>query len=212
MQAHPGSLIPRKRSMLVPLVAFLTLAASPAADVRADLTLSIESVSADAGAFNVFLTNSGSSAVHIDTTQFEITASSSQVNLTSATINTTDYPYIFKGNSGFGPTINTTSGQTLDASDVAATGDSSIAANTSVGLGYVTFSITGTLSAPVTISFNTGPNFTSLAELGNNVPINTFVNGTISPTSVPEPASIVTTSIALVLGGSFFWRRRIRRA
>jgi hypothetical protein len=209
MEVHFGFIFSRKRSMLVALVTFLALAAGPSADVRAGIILSIQSVTASDDAFDVFLTNTGLSAVHIDTTQFEITASSAQVNLTSATVSTTLYPYIFGANSLFGPVINTSSGQTLDASDAITSGDVSIGANSSVGLGHIFFTVTGTLSSPATISFNTNPNFTSLADLGNNVPIDTFQSGTIS--SVPEPASIVQIAVAVLLGGLLKWRRRIRR-
>jgi hypothetical protein len=212
MNSQSGFMFLRKSFALGPLIAFLLFAACPSTTVRAGIVLGIESVSSSAGAFDVFLTNTGPSAVHIDTTQFEITSSSAQVSLTGATIFTTDHPYIFAGNSLFGPNINTSTGQTLDASDLANAGDSTIAAGASVGLGHILFTVTGTLMAPVTISYTTDPNFTSLAESGVLVPITTFNSGTISPSigSVPEPSTVLLVSMGLGLAGATRFIRRVR--
>lgn len=209
----------RKRTWIFPLAAFLALSAGMSSAVRAGIIISVQSVNASAGAFDVFLTNTGLSAVSIDTTQFEISVNSAQVSLTQANISTTLFPYIFAGQSTFGSVISTTAGaQILDASDVyAAAGSVSLlpGVSNSLGLGHILFSVAGTLASPATVTINQNVNLTSLAAGGNNVPIDQFVNGTILPditiVPVPEPAAIGQAAIA-VLAGLFAWRRYGRRA
>ena len=110
---------------LVVAVAIVTLGLTVlATEANADLVIGAQSVSANAGStgnsFEVYFTNTGSSSVDITAFSFEISTTSSNINLTGATTSTTD-AYIFGADSLFGPEIDTSTGQTLDASDVFAT-------------------------------------------------------------------------------------------
>ena len=200
------------------IVAF---AASPA---RAGIVYSIQSVNASAGAFDVLLSNTGNSAVNIDGFSFEVsvsTPSGPAVTLTDATISTTADPYIFVGNSLFGPDIllgTSNGGKTLDASDAygTANADISLAAGATVGLGHVIFSAVG-LSSTATVSFTpAGSQYpaNSLSDhLGDNIVITSFGTGTITPTvsSVPEPSATVLATMVLALAGGRWFVSRSRR-
>lgn len=203
------------RPWLLPFAAFIVLlsAASPA---RADITLTAQSVSSSDGAFDVFLTNTGPSAVNIAAFSFEVNVSSSQITFTDANINTTLYPYIFAGNSFFGPDILvpngiSNGGQTLDAGDATLNAlDVSVGSGASVGLGHVLFTTTGTLTNAATVSFTGFPS-TSLGDAaGANISITTLTNGTISPGSVivPEPSTLrLATTFLAIWGATWFVRR-----
>jgi hypothetical protein len=205
----------KRRPWLLPFAALIVLsAANPA---RADITVTAQSVSSSDGALDVFLTNTGPSAVNIAAFSFEVNVSSSQVTFTDATYNTTTNPYIFAGNSLFGPDILTSisnGGQTLLAGDV--TSDSSnvsVGSGDTVGLGHVLFTTSGTLTSDATVSFTAYPS-TSLADAsGNNVVIDKFTNGTISPGAivpVPEPSTLTIVAVAgaFCLLGYRFARKR----
>jgi hypothetical protein len=205
----------RKGAWLLSLVAALALSAAMPATSRASIVLTVQSVASTAGAFDVELTNTGPSAVSIDAFAFEISVNNAQVHLNQANISTTVAPYIFDGQSLFGPIISTTSGGTvLDASDAYAISNSdvTIGSGVTLGLGHVLFSITGTLTSPATVSFNQNSTITNLADKGNNVAINSFVNGTITPpTTVPEPSTLVMASLMIGISGTACLARRFRR-
>ncbi len=190
----------KRRPWLLWFAAFIVLSA--AIPARAGLIVTAESVSASDGAFDVFLTNTGPSAVNIAAFTFEVNVSSSQMNFTDATINTTTNPYIFAGNSLLGPDILTSislSKTTLDAGDVTADASNvSVDSGASVGLGHVFFTTTGALIGDATVSF-TGSPLTGLSDAaGTNVPIMTFTNGTISGVVIiPEPSSLLLATIGL---------------
>src|SRR5205807_9645410 len=123
----------------------------------------------------------------------EILASSADVTFTDATTATVSQPYIFSGNSLFGPDIVTSSpGQTLDASDFVATPLSSttIAAGGIFGLGRIFFDVSPSATVPetVTVSFNAGNSSLSDAN-GNSIAIDSFQSGTIDV--VPEPSAAI---------------------
>jgi hypothetical protein len=200
-----------KRPWILPLAAvFIVLA--PAMPARADIVYFLQSVNASAGAFDVLLSNTGASAVKLDGFAFEVTVttpSGPAVTLTNATTATTASPYIFAGNSLFGPDITlatSNGGKTLDASDAysVVNTDISLASGATVGLGHVIFSAAG-LTSTATVSFTGGFPTNSLGDhLSNNIPITTFKTGTISPTSssVPEPSAPVLASALLALAGT----------
>jgi hypothetical protein len=192
------------------------LALAGAGPARGALIVTVESVVVDAGttgnALDVYLTNTGTSDVTIGGFSFEVTTGS-EITFTSATINTVVGPYIFAGHSFFGPVINTSSGQALAASDlhndVPASG-ATVGAGATVGLGHLFFDATAAASGiiPVTLS---GFPATSLAdELGNDVLIDSLVNGTITIRSVtpiiPEPATLGPAALAVAAAG-----RRLRQ-
>lgn len=203
----------KRRPWLVPLAAFIALfAATP---TRAGIVVTAQSVGATDGAFDVFLTNTGPLAVNVAAFSFEVNVSSSLIDFTDANISTTTSPYIFAGNSLFGPDILTSitnGGQTLDAGD--ATFDASnvsVAASASVGLGHVLFTTSGTLIGDATVSFTGLP--TSLSDAaGADVPITTFVDGTISGVAViPEPSTLTLASTGFAIWGATWFVRRSRQ-
>jgi hypothetical protein len=195
---------------------FLIAALLYAAPARAGLLVAVQSVSAGIGStgngFDVTLMNTGAAPLTVGGFNFTISTADSEITFTSADISTTTAPYIFAGDSLFGPTINTTSGQSLAASDLAISGGDVVGAGATVGLGHVLFDISPTAalgSFPVVLAPFPG---TSLADsLGNNITINTLTNGqiTIIAATVPEPGSIVL--LGSVLLAVILAKRRARR-
>ena len=129
----------------------------------------------------------------------------------------TTAPYIFVGNSFFGPDITiygdpNVPGQTIAASDLYATpgGSVSLASGASVGLGEVLFDVTSAASpGSFSVDFTGGNGVAnSLSDdSGNNVTIDNLNSGSI--TAVPEPSTLVVATGTLVLAGiGSFWARR----
>jgi hypothetical protein len=183
----------------------LLFAAAPA---QAALILAVQSVSAAAGstgnAFDVTLQNTGPSAVTIGGDSFGLMVGSPNITFTSATTATTLAPYIFDGQSLFGPTISfTPPGQTIQAADLFATFGSgvSVGAGVTVGLGHVFFNVApGTTPGPYTVTVLPFPTTGLTDPNGNNIPINTLSNGTITVTpgttaAVPEPATLLLAGL-----------------
>jgi|SRR5271157_1272802 len=204
----------KRRPWLLPFAVFIVLSA--AIPARAGMIVTAQSVSSSDGALDVFLTNTGPSAVKIAAFSFEVNVSSSQVTFTDATFKTTTNPYIFAGNSLFGPDILTSisnGGQTLDAADSTFNAfDVSVGSGDKVGLGHVLFTTSGTLTSDATVSFTGFPS-TSLADAaGTNVPIDAITNGTISPGAIiPEPSSLILATIGLATWGATWFLRRSRQ-
>jgi hypothetical protein len=185
-----------------------------AATARADLLLTAESVYAHPGdvndVFNVYLTNVGAAPVDVEGFNFEINTTSTDITFEQATTGTTLFSYIFAGNSLFGPVISTSApGQTLDASDNAATPNSFTAINpgASFGLGLVSFNVApGAPNQVAPVTFNMNSAFTSVSDqFGNLLPLQ-FASGNIS---VPEPA---TGLLLIVPLAALIARRKLRRA
>ena len=164
---------------------------------------------------DLFITNTGPSAVDIGGFSWEITVSGADVTLNSATTATV-LPYIFAGNSAFGPTISTSpAGQTMDASDFVAVVNSSttVGAGQTFGLGRLLFDVSG--GAPnneiLNLVFNAANSSLSDAN-GNPVTIDTFQSGTItvlaSVSGVPEPGTGIELASAFV--AFLIWKRRSR--
>ena len=207
------------RGLLVALATATVLLAARSAP--AALIIKAQSVTASAGdkgdTLDVTLTNTGSSAVQIEGFSFRLSTNSADVTFTGAFVATTTAPYIFAGNSTFGPEIDTAAGPTLQASDLYGT-DAGVSVNggATVGLGQVLFNVAPGASAElVTVSLAAHP-ATSLNGPGpsfNNFPVDTLVSGTITvtggtPPAVPEPASLTLVGIGAVGLLSYSWRRR----
>jgi len=188
------------------------LAPGPA---RADLIVSVESVTANAGstsdALDITLTNTGPSAVTVGGFSFGVSVATTNITLTQANISTTA-PYIFDGNSLFGPMINTFTGQSLIASDLFAISGSgtTLGAGADVGLGHLLFDVSQTASSgPVTVSLASFPT-TSLSDAsGHDIIINSLNDGTItiqSFTPVPEPPALVLAITGISAIALYLWR------
>jgi hypothetical protein len=218
----PAGPRPLRLAALVATAALLP-ALAPATG-RASIIISVQSVSAAAGstgnALEVTLQNTGPSDVTVGGFSFEIMAATADINFTSATTGTTTATYIFDGNSSFGPNIETSTGQTLDASDSFATigMGATIGAGDTVGLGHVLFDVAGTAApGPITVTLS-GPPATSLATPApsSDIPIDDLIGGTITVTgsvaAVPEPSTLAGAATGVILALGCAWRRRRARA
>jgi hypothetical protein len=206
-----------RRGIPALVAAALILGTAPPA--RAGIIVSVESVSANQGTsgntLEVDVTNTGT-PVDIASFSFEIVvAAGSGVTFTGADINTSPNTYIFAGNSLFGPKIDTVTGTTLDASDIAVSGSTTLGTNSTLALGRVFFDVASSAPVgPVTVSLTPFP-FTSLTDPNvNDIHIDTLSSGTItiSGTSVvPEPTALVSATLG-VLASAWFVRRMRRSA
>ncbi len=199
----------------VAVTGFVLCTALPA---DAGIVVSLGNVSASRGTsgntLEVDVTNTGA-PVDIASFSFEISvAPSSGVSFTAADITTSPGTYIFAGNSAQGPSIATATGTTLDASDNAVSGATTLGTDSTLALGRVFFDVAS--SAPLgaaAVSF-TGYPATSLTQMDlSNVPIDTLSNGTITitaGTAVPEPSSLVSATLGLL--GGYWLIRSTRRA
>jgi hypothetical protein len=203
------------RSLSVVVAGLVLCIAIPA---RAGIVVSVESVSATAGTtgntLEVDIQNTGPATVDIAAFAFELTVTaSSGVTFTGADINTTTNPYIFTGNSLFGPNIGTTSnmGMTLDASDGAVSGSTALGTGSTLGLGRVFFDVSASAqSGPVTVSLTPFP-VTNLSDPNlNNISIDTLSNGTItiSGGTVPEPSALVSAGLGILLSACLVYSMR----
>jgi len=181
------------KTFMAILAAGLLLCAAPA---RADISLSIQPVSAGVGAsgsFDVLLTNTGVSPVNIAGTAFELSTTNTDITFTDVTINTVTEPYIF-ATSDFGPDILlgvTGGGQVVSAIDLdgslGAPG-TSVAAGATYGIGLVSFNValTAVDGETATLNFDAYPATSFSDSGGGNIPF-TPNSGTIDVTDVPEP-------------------------
>ena len=202
----------------IPALVAAALILSTALPARAGIIVSVESVSANQGTtgntLEVDVQNTGA-PVDIASFSFEISvAAGSGVSFTGADINTSVNTYIFAGNSAQGPNIDTLTGTTLDASDNAASGSTTLGTNSTLALGRVFFDVAASAPAgPVTVSLTAFPS-TSLTDPNlNNIPIDTLNSGTItiSGTSVvPEPTALGFRNLGLLASAWFV--RRMRRS
>jgi hypothetical protein len=189
------------------------LAAS--APVRASLVISAGSTTAETPStgdfFDIDLFNSGP-AITLGGFSIEISIADAHVSFTSATTGTS-LPYLFAGDSLFGPTISTVAGQTLDASDLCFLCTNTISTGATVGLAHVFFDVSaGASLGPLTVSFTGFPS-TSLSDTaGNDVQVTALQNGTITITrasgqTVPEPSTLALLALPVL----WLARRRYRR-
>jgi hypothetical protein len=194
------------------------LVCSPARASAIFTTFSIQPASlnaspGDAGdAFDVVLTDNGPASISVQSFSFEVSVSNPSITLTGVDFSTAADAYIFTGDSfdfinSF--PLNTSSGQTLDASD--ATNDGSgitLTAGQSLALGRVLFNVAaGIAPGAYSVSFTGGADFNNLSNpAGGSIPVSQLTGGTITISTVPEPATALLLGSALGLLG--FLRRR----
>lgn len=216
----------------LPLWCAVSAALLSARSVQADLVISAQSVTANAGSngntLEIDLTNTGPNTVTgIAGFSWSISTGTSNIIFTGATTadspQTTTYPYIFSGNS-FADTFlgsDITSGipgQSLSASDGTNSGTVSlgVGALATVSLGEAFFNVApGTPGGPIQVTFDTSvttlsgpaapPNF-----IPPSIPINTFNDGTITvnASAVPEPSTLVLALLSCPAG---LWMARRQR-
>ena len=201
------------------VAALLGLAMAAAPPARADLVVSVSSAAVNAGTANDFvnvnLLNTGPSAVTIGAFSFGISVTNPDITFTGATTST-GTPYIFTGDSLFGPAIGIAAGQSLTASDLFDIAGSGVVvgAGGSAGLGHVFFDA-GANAASGVFAVWLSTLETSLADpTSANLPIQSLINGQISiaaQTSVPEPSAISEIFIALAVLSVGRLRTRGRR-
>ena len=187
------------------------------ATAKADLILSVQSVTVNPGSTNngleVALTNSGGGpGITIASFTFGLSTTDLDIRFTDVTTSTLN-PYIFSGHSIFGPSlvfspIPPPGVQSLIASDsydVTSSGFT-LAPGATVGLGHVLFDIVPG-AAGGTFSLTLDSTATSLSDPdGVTIAINTLLNGTVSINGtvnpVPEPAAffLLLTAILLIAG------------
>jgi hypothetical protein len=191
-----------KLGTLVTILAAL-LCCTPA---RANLLFSVQDVSAIPGSagdqFDILLTNPGPDPMDISGFSFEVSASSADVTFEEATTATVTEPYIFDGNSYFGPITSYSSpGQLLDASDIVATPNSftTVAPGETLGLGLAIFDV-DSAAAPGSIGLEFNVANSSLTD-GDGNPITVFDTQNGSLDIVPEPGTLGSVAFALVLLG-----------
>jgi hypothetical protein len=180
----------------------------------------IESVFASpgsAGTIEVDVQNTGGSSIVIGGFSFEIPGDS-DIDFTGAGFSTSA-PYIFAGDSfdqANSLPLNISTGPSLSANDISNSGNGdTLGAGQTAGLALVTFTVSPAAAlGPVTISFSTDPEDTSLFDPDENpIPIDSFVSGTIDV--VPEPsgaAMLLAALIALLCGARWKPRPTARRA
>lgn len=207
----------RMHGSVATLLAAGLLAALPfAGPARADLVVSFSNpgnvVAGSTGAFDVLLTNTGTSNVALGVFTFEVATTSTDIAFTDVTTATVANPYIFGLDSLIGPDIvGTATDQDITAFDLDAAGDATIGALSTVGLGHVLFKVSGNASSG-TVDLQLVSTGTSLAtSAGAPVTIDTLTPAqvqTTASTTVPEPSGLGLLSACLLLG----WRvRRLRR-
>jgi hypothetical protein len=191
--------------------------AAPAA--RAGLVLGVASGTATPGSstnsFDVTLSNSGPSDVEIAGFQFAITASSGDVSFRDVNISTVSAPYIFAGNSIFGPDIITSvpGGNSVSAEDNFSTphAGATLMVGQTLDLGHVVFALS--LNAPQTpIPLTFSPTDTSVNDQnGNNLSVTIPASGALTirvGAAVPEPVSLLLGLQGMLLTGYVLRRRR----
>jgi hypothetical protein len=180
----------------------LTVSLSPLSDVAAG---------SSGNSFDVLLTNSSGLDYSIDGFSFDVASSSSDVTFTDATTSPATAPYIFDGESLFGPDIigPGSTATDINGSDIGAS-SFSLTPGTTVALGQVLFDVSSTAPTQVvTFSLNGFPGTSLSDEAGNDIPIDTFIGGQFTiegaTAPVPEPSTLILVFAAVPL---VFVRRR----
>jgi len=189
----------RRLFMILPVVGLLI-----SVPAEASLIITVGNVFSNSpsssNTLEIDLTNTGPAPVLVGGFSFGIEVTDPHITFTSATI-ATALPYIFAGNSLFGPTISTLVGQTLEASDLwSGAGGATIAAGATVGLGDVSFDVSARdLPGLVIVMLSSFP-FTSLSDpAGGNINVDTLAAGsiTIETSAVPEPSALMLALFGL---------------
>lgn len=182
-------------AMIAMLAAGLLLFAAPG---RADIVLSVESVTAAPGAtgtFDVLLSNTGASSVNIGAFSFELSTANTDITFGDVTNSTTTAPYIFPDGLGI---LTSTGGQTVSANDIDGLPSTDVAPGSTYGLGNVSFTVAPTAvdGETATVSFEPYPN-TNLTDASNNVDF-TATSGTITVTPEPQTGWLGLALVAIV--------------
>jgi hypothetical protein len=206
------------RSWLLAGSVFFLLGSST---TRADAILSGQSVIVTPGSsgtsLDIDLTNSGPIAITISAFSFGISTANPDISFTDANISTTA-PYIFGGNSLFGPDLTgPTSGPSLITSDIFTIPLSGVTLNSgaTVGLSHIIFDVAGTATPGVfPVSFASFPTTGLSDPAGNDISIDTFLSGqiTITAAAVPEPSSLLLLLAGMVLVGGARVKRKLSKA
>lgn len=199
----------RTRSRLGKLViASVAVCCLCSLSAQADLTISVGSVSVDAGttgnSLDVDLTNTGPTVVPIGGFSFGVLIANPNVSFTDANTSTAAF-YIFAGKSLFGPDLTgLTSGQSLNTSDIFDIPNNGLALDSgvTVGIGHILFDVSaGADPGAFAVNLAAHP-FTSLSDPeGNDVLINALSSGqiTIEGAAIPEPSTLGTLLVGVVL-------------
>jgi hypothetical protein len=217
----------------LPLLGAVSAALLCTGSAQADLILSVQSVTANAGStgntLELDLQNTGASAVSVEGYSFGIMTNTSNIDFTGATTATTQ-SYIFSADSFANATLggNTTgafTGQTLTAADFSLSNMDSVAAGATVGLGEVFFDVApGTGAGQIPVTLVTNPPDTVLSDPAG-LPVNfdiQFIPGTTTPATitvnssgppaVPEPSTLLMALLSCPAGIWMAWRQRIAAA
>jgi hypothetical protein len=193
------------------VAAALTLFFAPF--LTASVIVSVQSATVTPGASGVLdvrLTNTGPASFTVEAFTFAVFVLGTDVTFLGA--NGAGNDYLFAGHSLFGPDLTVqNTGQMLLAADLYATpsAGTTVGSGQSFSLGQVLFTV-GTSSGIVPVFLQDNPG-TSLADtLGNDIHIDTLLNGSISisDATVPEPRCSLPLLAALTL----VWLRRVRRS
>jgi hypothetical protein len=204
-------------TLRLPALAAVLLLAGFAVPARADIILTVQSVTVSAGSSNdaldVTLTNTGPNSVTIGGFAFGL-STTVPITFTAANISTSTAPYIFTGHSLFGPVISTTpAGQTLEASDNfdVVNAGTTVSAGATVGLGHVLFNV-GSTPGIFVVTLAAFPSTSLSSPSGGNVPFTREVNGTITVGVVPEPSSVTLMGVGLAFLAGLARSRRAKIA
>ena len=172
------------------------------------ITTNVANPGSSSNSLDVTLTNTGTSSADdalISGFSFEITATSTDVTFGGVSTSTNSVPYIFAGNSLYGPDINLgigSGGQSISAGDnyALANSDIRLAYGQTIGLGFVSFELSSTTSLkPIGITFTayptTGVNDSTGFQYEFNLPANTRIDVT---SVVPEPSTLITLGIGML--------------
>ncbi|MGA2700785.1 MAG: hypothetical protein ABSH35_06775 [Isosphaeraceae bacterium] len=204
--------------LAIPAAVFLTLSlGAPSRGANLDLILdNFQTISSTTGSFEVDLVNNSGSSVNVSDFSIELQLSGlAGVVFTSASENTTAYPYIFAG-VGTGPPLSFASFPTTEFSggDSVFTGPPyyvtlpSSGPGSTLGLALVSYDTSAALPGTALINFVSSgtsaddANFAAIT-LNYSTPAGQIV---VSQSVVPEPSALVLLATALpCVAGAFFW-------
>jgi len=204
-------------------IAWIAMGSSSAhAGLIFGITTNVAHPGSSSNGLDVTLTNTGTTSADdalIAGFSFEINAASSNITFSGVSTSTSSVPYIFAGNSLYGPDISLgigAGGQSISAGDnyAPAHADITLPHGQTIGLGFVSFEL-----SPTTPLTSIDVSFTAYPKTGVNDSAGfqyTFIlpgNAQIDVTStVPEPSTIVTLGIGvlgLIVAKKYMVRQRV---